>query len=1111
MSPCRFALLGAPERERFAVAHALGRKGTFVYRPSTKDSGDTACQGAVNVDQLGLLATPDLLPVARNWLTAAVLRQPPLHEPGQVWSQPSGPYHGFGQGAMEANAEFILMASLYASYTGDRALFWTAPERLLCAEHTGENRWTYVGKGSWPSTACSSKPPALLAIHPQLFYEYARPPHTTVPRGKSKRGLYPGQGTVLINRLRLTKAATALSLAVGGPMATTQLKFKFNLNLNLIVRNVSSGTVVDTAPAVRGSSSGWVSVRPTSKAPFGAGVYDVALQAQTNVAVAWLSDSSPASSGGSRTEVYDEDAAPRSCCGSHAINSTLAAKLERALAWQLELSRKGSAKRGNKSTGYGMFVTADARFSGRPQRAKGITSSSAMWDQIRMGWKAAYPALRVLGSLVAWRELAAAGLVSATVDEQLVQSVRDDIATQLGQSDGTLLSWRSCEVQDGPPTFPSGLPRSSCDRDDPVAPNQRSFDLGFVPDHALAVKHKVISPHVLLQMMPKIRHRSGHRLAIKPFEHQYQGGLIMVDSEKWKYVDKAGFAEPRADQTGWSQVFAPPRTDGPGNFNNHEQNGGRLFSVSKLVLEAVVYPEAAVDWAEQVRGATAIAKTLLDRAATSAANCSSQLPFPNLVRTPMPADSLAHEYCESAYGCNRDPTSCATDCFGKTACDFYGDVTWGLRDGQLGPILELLKRLLGLQFHPDGTMRLYDKVVEPAVCTATRPCQMNLVVPARVVATWPPDIRRIELGGINAGTQRNVSIDANISYSDAISLQHTITSTDENSQIFLKFDDASALPLSHLRFMGYSDRYTPDASLPALQVNRTYANLYTDRDLSKIIARFYNDGLPGLLMFMESQWWKGMREGKGKSASPLLPGWETHVDAFARAVVQAPIGSVAGVQLGDELVCMGLPLSNLSAMAARLRPRIPPNIFIYTNECFVHSRGSMHACDPAGNGSDCPVKNVRTQKPGVHNECRGGFCADRVWPSIPSQIDYISLDRYCRDDKYCNNSADVIEEALDAAKEAQHYLIPLLQPHQRLWAVPGLFGPASARGAPARAEYDSLLVQKLERWLEVMRNDTRWVGLMGWHWPSMSSIAPQYALGASAFPKLLQKLAQTKP
>ena len=69
----------------------------------------------------------------------------------------------------------------------------------------------------------------------------------------------------------------------------------------------------------------------------------------------------------------------------------------------------------------------------------------------------------------------------------------------------------------------------------------------------------MIKPEVLLRMMPKIRHRSGHRLATIGFEQQYQGGLVMVDSEKWSFVDKDGFAEARPDQTGWSQVFAPPR------------------------------------------------------------------------------------------------------------------------------------------------------------------------------------------------------------------------------------------------------------------------------------------------------------------------------------------------------------------------------------------------------------------------------------------------------------------------------------------------------------------------------------------------------------------------
>ena len=91
--------------------------------------------------------------------------------------------------------------------------------------------------------------------------------------------------------------------------------------------------------------------------------------------------------------------------------------------------------------------------------------------------------------------------------------------------------------------------------------------------------------------------------------------------------------------------------------------------------------------------------------------------------------------------------------------------------------------------------------------------------------------------------------------------------------------------------------------------------------------------------------------------------------------------------------------------------------------------------------------------------------------------------------------------------------MPLLQPHQKLWAVPGLFGPSSARAAAPRAAYDALLVRKLAGWLDVIRSDSRWVGLLGWHWPNLpeSTIAPEYALGAAAFPRLQAALAQAKP
>ena len=50
-------------------------------RNSATDGGDTACQGSVNVDQIGLLATPELVPV-RLLIGSALNRTRALNRTG---------------------------------------------------------------------------------------------------------------------------------------------------------------------------------------------------------------------------------------------------------------------------------------------------------------------------------------------------------------------------------------------------------------------------------------------------------------------------------------------------------------------------------------------------------------------------------------------------------------------------------------------------------------------------------------------------------------------------------------------------------------------------------------------------------------------------------------------------------------------------------------------------------------------------------------------------------------------------------------------------------------------------------------------------------------------
>ena len=339
------------------------------------------------------------------------------------------------------------------------------------------------------------------------------------------------------------------------------------------------------------------------------------------------------------------------------------------------------------------------------------------------------------------------------------------------------------------------------------------------------------------------------------------------------------------------------------------------------------------------------------------------------------------------------------------------------------------------------------------------------------------------------------------------------------------------IPIPHLRYLSFYDRYTVDPTLPAPPLTSAHANMYSDRNLTNLVDIFERTGLPGLFVLEESPWWLKMRSGHAHTASALLPGWQVHLDQAAQAILAAPKGAVRGVMLGDELVCMGLPLSNLSAVATRLKSKLATrengSIFIYTNECFIYPykyAGSKWAnqCDPRKNGTDCPVKNKITQIPGQQNECTpDGVCRDRVWPSIPSAIDFVSLDRYWTDrcdgnqslDPQCNAADEVANEVYNVMPEVEHYLAPLLQPHQKLWGVPGMFGPASARApTSARKAYDELLVQQLNNWIRVIGKDERFVGLMPWHWPNLpTNIAPKYQLGAVAFTRLLEGVAAIKP
>lgn len=242
--------------------------------------------------------------------------------------------------------------------------------------------------------------------------------------------------------------------------------------------------------------------------------------------------------------------------------------------------------------------------------------------------------------------------------------MRLDIRRQLQKPDGTLNTWVSCETQQ--------LGLSTCPIESPQGDGQVAYDLSFLPDHALAVQTKVLPNSVFLPLVQRSRFQGGHRLNLRSIEDT-GAPAIVYDSERWTYVDDDGFALPLLNQTGWSQVFRH-RLDGPGNYGNSEQNGGRLWSTSTTIFQATLYPEAADDWKRLVSGTDNLASQLW----SDGSGCSHPLSYndPSLLRAPINS-SLARGYCVRAYG----KDSHLEDCWGTTPCDVYGSITWGLRDG----------------------------------------------------------------------------------------------------------------------------------------------------------------------------------------------------------------------------------------------------------------------------------------------------------------------------------------------------------------------------------------------------------------------------------------------
>ena len=789
----------------FALQEKRSLLGDLDLLP-TSDGGDVACQGSMNAKPMVFFGDGEALGLARRWLLTV-----PLDADGRVWDSSAQQYHQKSQGAWESASEWVLMAQHYAAHAGDaQAVFSSAPSRFLCYEDAGGKLRN--GGPAGGDKLCTATPAELLngKASAELGDVYATEGYSDTYTIKDSPRTVVSAGKRLVQRVSLKAAASALQL----PLKFNHLKNRSSAYpATLCAKDVTTGKIVFFANVswadVQITERGWSRFALPKALP--PAMYDVALSAQhcsygaadgkcaersackhaaggctptidsASASAKWLTQAVPTSSagagvdGGSRIETWGYQHAgingtsgdANSCCaqsGSAASASSLASKLREGMLWQLRLARKTSG-------GFGVLVVADEWFNGVPASCGApqcaTTSSSSMWDQVRMGWKAAYPNMLFMSSISAWVEFEQAKLVPPlTVDgltmPKILAQVKADVVVHLGYAVGGgrgFYSWIACNSSDA-----SGM--STCDRDKPPSSSARwpkteggqsLIDTQDLFPQALAATLNVGGDAVrkrLQDMIAQGRYEGMVRNNLVPQESV--DPRIVSSSDKWNPVDAKGFCQPTANgsmvysghcvcSNGTSAVGSACW----GNFGNNQQNGGRVFSTMATVFESGPYSQSFADFKHNVLNLRSMTKQL------------------NAKKYGTPLLSADRGYLRKKVANKVILAMCRNerhligpqpkDKFGDELCSYYKEITYGLRTGPRGMLLGFAVGTLGIHVSAAGVLSVYG-----ADLTAASPSK-TIALPAWVKGQWPAELKGARVGGMTVKGVPGVSLSCNAS------------------------------------------------------------------------------------------------------------------------------------------------------------------------------------------------------------------------------------------------------------------------------------------------------------------------------------------------------------
>ena len=178
--------------------------------------------------------------------------------------------------------------------------------------------------------------------------------------------------------------------------------------------------------------------------------------------------------------------------------------------------------------------------------------------------------------------------------------------------------------------------------------------------------------------------------------------------------------------------------------------------------------------------------------------------------------------------------------------------------------------------------------------------------------------------------------------------------------------------------------------------------------------------------------------------------------------------------------------SNVSSVADAVRSfldRVAPRALVYINECST------------------PFDDCQKYNPSL--SCWGD--------TVPKSVDLISLDIYHHAGSSSNNPAT---EADTAEQFVNAHVKPKLNPHQRLFVVPGTFADWNQSRSGTVSQQQDGIVAKLDAYWKWAQRDPLISGINCWHWltiPNLYKRSPgiiPFYYGVDHMPKVVSRLVE---